>query len=263
MSPSADSTAVPEARLFLLGTIHRDPRGEELLKRMLDRIGPTIVSVETSPYAVRFRMKHARRQLQLLDERLRLLAKKRNLEIESILQLEPFRNIRNQIALPFEFSASRDYAHSRSTTVVCTDDSESSKNKLPFLEELISMPNLEAMLRLAPRHPSESFENLRKQVAVRFHGKSAPWELILMDGDTSVEWNRRTDTMERKIRRLWARTKAASGGVLVHIGGWLHLGGEGFWPNLTRRLADLSPVAGFLDAKPSEKVFFTPIHRNV
>ncbi|MBI4776605.1 MAG: hypothetical protein HY788_20915, partial [Deltaproteobacteria bacterium] len=70
---------------------------------------------------------------------------------------------------------------------------------------------------------------------------TAPIEFLASGRAGKEEWERRTRIMARKIRRLHGGLIGRGGGVLLHVGGWLHVGGRGCWPNLAARLTDLSP----------------------
>ena len=81
----------------LLGCVHLDPDGPRRLSCALEALRPDLVTVEISPFGIRFRKLHGRRLLKLLESRLgalrheRLEAERRRAEEmrrELVLEIE-------------------------------------------------------------------------------------------------------------------------------------------------------------------------------
>ena len=91
--------------LSLIGTVHGDPWGYARAGKLLAHLQPDIVTVEISPFSLRYRLKHGpgwQRQLARALAELPAGAA-RHLAIQRLAA---------QVALPFEVRAARDYRRS-------------------------------------------------------------------------------------------------------------------------------------------------------
>ncbi len=86
--------------LILIGTVHGDPRGQARAGKLLHHLRPDLVTVEISPFSLRYRLKHGRGwQRQLAAALAELPAgAERHLAIQRLAA---------QVALPFEVRAAR------------------------------------------------------------------------------------------------------------------------------------------------------------
>jgi len=178
------------SRLILLGTIHRDPQGEEVLLRTIGELRPELITVEVSPYALRFRKRHAPR---LLRENLPL-------------QVAEF------ILPPYEYRAAKAYGLRCRVPVIPVDSCLKSRVLLRRAVELFSAENLR-------RLKEEDLKGLlRREYALARRcwqdGFMAQWFL-------SNGWDlRRERAMARRIRQILSRHPTKR---LLHVGGWMHM----------------------------------------
>ena len=96
--------------LTLVGVVHRDPRGRALLAQVLDRLRPDLITLQLSPYALRFRRGRAAAVLAELDRNLVRAAADLGLSAAAAAAHGAVRCLRAQLAVPFEFLAAREYA---------------------------------------------------------------------------------------------------------------------------------------------------------
>ena len=117
------------SKLFLIGTVHLDPDGYQLLLSLLETKRPETITVDVSRYALDFR---------------------KMVGVDLLRQLEPFRSadgslpcalesIAAQLEIPFEYRAAEDYAERSGARVVPSGDNRQSRKLLAlFSQELMS-----------------------------------------------------------------------------------------------------------------------------
>jgi hypothetical protein len=226
-------SAFASTRLILIGTVHGDPGGYERAIKVFDYLGPDLVTVEISPFSLRYRARQAERWQYLLARALEELPP----EAASHLAI---RRLVAQVALPFEARAARDWGRRHGVPWRALDLGAPSRRHLPrYAGELLALANLKALLECGSGGSLEDF------VAGEFHRarvayQRAPRRLPIAAGD--AEAARRERLLARRLRSL-----AGRGGRLVHLGGWEHLvpwqDGGGLWHGL----ADLKPVRLLLE----------------
>jgi hypothetical protein len=218
-------------RLILIGTVHGDPRGYERAWALLNHLRPDLVSVEISPFSLRYRLRHGPSWQRQLSQALA------ELPAEAAQHLA-IQRLAAQVALPFEVRAARDFSLNYKVPWRPLDLGFLSRRHLPrYGAELLSPVNLTAMLCT----PDGEF---KEYVAAEFHRarlavRRAPRRLFTPDAS---EAGRREGFLARRIRRLASRY-----GRVVHLGGWEHLVPWPDSPNLWRQVVDLSPGRLFLD----------------
>jgi hypothetical protein len=217
--------------LILIGTVHGDPRGYERAWALLNHLEPDLVTVEISPFSLRYRLRHGpgwQRQL------IRALAE---LPAGAVQHLA-IQRLTAQVALPFEAKAARDFSRNRQVPWRPLDLGFLSRRHLRrYGTELLSPGNLRALLRTADGDLKEyvATEFQRARLAVR-----RPPRRFLNPGDSEAE--RREGFLARRLRHLACRY-----GRVAHLGGWEHLVPWPDSPNLWGQLADLTPGRLFLD----------------
>jgi hypothetical protein len=217
--------------LILIGTVHGDPQGYERAWALLNHLGADLVTVEISPFSLRYRLRHGPRWQRQLSRALAELPAEaaRHVAIQRLTA---------QIDLPFEVRAARDYSRSRQVPWRPLDLGFLSRRHLPrYGTELLSPANLKALLGTPDGDLKEyvAAEFRRARLAV----SRAPRRL-LAPGDS--EAGRREVFLARRLRRLASRY-----GRVAHLGGWEHLVPWPDSPNLWRQVADLTPGRLFLD----------------
>jgi hypothetical protein len=208
--------------LVLVGVVHRDPEGYSRLQALLNLIRPRIITVEISPWAISFRKKYASLLLAELHKNLAQAAGEMSCSIQGLLQKGPIAEIKTQIKLPFEYQAALDYGEPLGVPVLPVDVSKYSKIKIAQFRHLISMANLSTLLRLEPYSLEEKVrqEYIR---AVALWGNCAYDPLAGCSLNTRQEWEVREASMARRIRRALKSVETRGGGVVFHLGGWMHL----------------------------------------
>ncbi len=222
---------IADHSLILIGTVHGDPQGFARAMKLLVYLSPDMVTVEISPFSLRYRLKHGpawQRQLtQVLSQMPAAAA--RHLAIQRLAA---------QVALPFEVKAARDYHRDTGVPWRPVDLGGLARRHLPrYGSELLSPANLRALLA-TDDGTQEEF------VAAEFHRARlalarSPRRLLTSD---TPERLRRELFLARRLRTLTSRYCP-----VVHLGGWEHLVGWQDEPGLWRDLTDLQPRWLLLD----------------
>lgn len=197
-----------------------DPGGYERLVLLLERLRPSIISVEVSRYALKFREQNGER----LRERLSAFRRADGTLPEGLAAVEA------QLQIPFEHRAAHDYARLNRARLVCIGNSRRSQALLDILErELLATDNL---VTLALRKDVPLADLVAREWArARREFERGP----LAGTDAARRLAAANRTMARRIRSL-----AVPGSDLVHVGGWEHLAG------LAELLSDLAPQVALL-----------------
>jgi hypothetical protein len=225
--PDLTSTSI-----ILLATVHGDPAGYERAWRLFEQMQPGVITVEISPFSVRYR------EQALKGWRRRLTEALKKLPPEAVKSLAVAR-VAAQADLPFEYRAARDWGRLHRVPIKFLDAGRVARSNLPrYADELLSPDNLRILWE------NEAAGRLEDFVAAEFHRARLAREGKLRPS------LRPADPKDRGRERLWARRLkdlVDRGKRVVHLGGWEHLvlweGGGG----LTRLLADLEPCVILLD----------------
>jgi hypothetical protein len=223
--------AIENPGLILVGTVHGDPRGYARAGKLLEYLQPDLVTVEISPFSLRYRQRHGPGwQGQLA---------------RALTELPPgaaghlaLRRLAAQVDLPFEVCAARDYSRRFGVPWRPLDLGAPARRHLPrYGPELLSPANLEALLTtpdgLLTEYVGAEFRRARLALG---RGPRRPFPSV------SQEIVRREGALARRLRRLAPRYRR-----LVHLGGWEHLLAWQDSPGLWRDLADLAPRRLLLD----------------
>lgn len=220
----------PPANLVLIATVHGDPKGYERAWRLLAHLRPELITVEVSPYSVRYRERHQGRWQDLMQKGLKLMPPGAGEHLA-------IRRLMAQVFMPFEVRAARDFSGRFAVPWVPVDVSAMARRHLPrYAREVLTVENLRALLD----GPDGS---LPKLVASEF--KRARWA-------ARHSWWRPNGLDEESCRRerlLAVRLKslASLGRRVVHLGGWEHLVPWAEGESLFTRLAGFKPWRVFLD----------------
>ena len=201
--------------LILVGTVHLDPGGYDLLKSLLFELKPETVCVDVSQYALEFRRTVGREYRSLLDN-----FRKEDGSLPPALEA-----VDVQLQIPFEYRAADDYAERRGARLVPMGDSAQSQKLLGHLSrELMTTDNL---VKLASREEPPLSEQVLKEWerARRYYRVGSP----------------ASGGLDRADKRLARQIKEYAGREPVtHVGGWEHLKG------LSDLLSDLGPEVRLL-----------------
>ena len=205
-----------DSRLVLIGTVHGDPSGYERVTKILERLGPDLVTVEISRFSVRYRQAWERRWRRQLQLGLAALPPE-TAGHPAILRVAA------QIGMPFEYRAARDYSRRNGIRCLPLDLGGLSRRHLPgYSRELLTPANLRALLANgaggSPDPVAQEFQRARQAL------EHSPWRLPHQGGP---ETRRREFYLSRRLMRL-----AGGNGRTAHVGGWEHLvpwrEGQGF-----------------------------------
>ena len=129
--------------LTLIGTVHGDPRGQARTGKLLNHLRPDLVTVEISPFSLRYRRQHGAGWQRQLANALAELPEGAALHLA-------IRRLAAQVALPFEVRAARDYSRRAGVPWRPLDLGFLSRRHLPrYGPELLSPANLQALLTTA------------------------------------------------------------------------------------------------------------------
>lgn len=189
-----------------------------------------MITVEISPFSLRYRLKHGPGWQRQLAQVLAQLppAASRHLAIQRLAA---------QVALPFEAKAARDYHRSSGAPWRPLDLGCPARRHLPrYGPELLSPANLQALLTSVDG-------SLDDYVAVEFSRARlalarSPRRLPIF----GTEILRRERFLARRLRTQVSRYRR-----VVHLGGWEHLVAWQDGPGLWRDLEDLQPRRVLLD----------------
>jgi hypothetical protein len=217
--------------LTLIGTVHGDPRGQARAGKLLSHLRPDLVTVEISPFSLRYRRQHGPRWQRQLATALA------ELPAGAALHLA-IQRLTAQVALPFEVRAARDYGRSSGVPWRPLDLGFLSRRHLPrYGTELLSPANLQALLTTADGELKDyvAAEFLRARQALA-RAPRRPFS------PGAPETLRRERFLSRRLRGLASQHRR-----VVHLGGWEHLVDWQDRPGLWGGLADLKPRRGLLD----------------
>ncbi len=220
------------SQLLLLAAVHGDPAGFGRAWRFFEMVRPEIITVEISPFSVRYRQRAGRGWQR------RLAAALEGLPPESLGHLAVAR-LAAQTALPFEYRAARDWGRAHQAPVKLLDSGSVARRHLPrYATELLTPDNLRCL-----DNPGDSC-TLDEFIAREFRRAR-----LARDGRLKRP-PRPADEETRRRRRLWARRLrrlAAGGRRIVHLGGWEHLVPWADDGGLAELLQDLRPRVVLLD----------------
>ncbi len=224
------------AQVVLIGTVHRDPEGCDKLLSVLRDEEPDYLTLEMSPYAIRYRSKKRltlrKRLYDLLQDLTREVPGTAH---EELLSHPAIRNVFAVVDFPYEYLAVSSFSRSRHVPFQCIDKSGHSRKKLARLEkDLVTSENLRALIHLNPREVCQEVnrEYILASIGFSCHQKAAeprrnPREPMTRDRH-----------MASRIRALLHSTGLRK---LVHVGGWEHLVDDGKRETLFTLLSDLRP----------------------
>jgi len=203
--PASLSVLRPDHGLIMLGVIHRDEFGPDLLDRWLRAVEPHVITLEFSHYGARFRREAGpvlRKRIEEVFNRL----KRDNLPCyDNALSMAL-----SYIGMPYEFDTASRYGKEHGIAVHLVDMDFFSYVKLREVEEFLSPGNLERLL--AER--TEGRADQEKGLARLFFDKgvkTAPY---------TKEMSIRDRYMSNKIAVL---RKYHGEKRFLHITGWRHL----------------------------------------
>jgi hypothetical protein len=224
------------AHLVLVGTVHRDPEGHDKLLSLLHEEHPDCLTLEMSPYAVRYRRKNrvtlAKRILDTLHDLDRETSTR---GFQDFLAHPAIQDTIALIDFPYEYMAASTFSESRKVPFHCIDRSDYSLEKISWIEkELITTENLRTLIDLDPNECSQRTRQEYRLASMALH----PHGSVIRQPQNHGEISQRDRHMAGRIRKLLTRLRCRK---LMHIGGWEHLLDHGTNDTLFERLSDLRP----------------------
>lgn len=205
--------------IILLGVIHSDPKGRKRTTAFLSRYRPDLILVEISPFALDYRRKNSPRLYREFRKNLRAAADNLSIAYLSALKHPQMTRIGRQLHIPFEYRASAAYCKTTGAEVVPADWSDFSRRWIDTWPELISVENLESLLRLGdtPVLVSKNYDLAARTIV----GNSpAPSQ----DPEEARLWQKREEKISAEIlSRIELRKPIRP----LYIGGWRHLLSDG------------------------------------
>ncbi|MEJ2093522.1 MAG: hypothetical protein P8X65_15180, partial [Syntrophobacterales bacterium] len=218
--------------LILLATVHGDPAGYARAWRFFEYWRPQVITVEISPFSVRYRRREEGNWRRRLQKTLQALPP------EAATHVAVAR-VAAQASLPFEYRVARDWGRAHQVPVKLLDAGGVARRHLPrFKEELLTPENLGYLCEVGTSGTLEEF------VAQEFHRarRAREGKLRRLPGLNGVGHGKRERLWASRLGRL-----AATNQKIVHLGGWEHLVP---WPDgggLFHLLADLQPSVMLLE----------------
>ena len=207
--------------LTLIGTVHRDPGGMQILIEELTRLHPEVITLEFSAYGLQYRLNRRRvlsKRLLTALYHIRGTERCGVRELKKLLRSTGIGGIKALLDLPYEYTGTRLYSTSHGLPFHCLDNSSYSRQLLRHVDELISPDNLRRIIALETAPLKETvakvYHNAEK---ILLTGIQSPW-LSMMHIDE--EWEKREQSMADRIRTIAAQYP---GCPIVHVGGWQHL----------------------------------------
>ena len=225
------------AHLVLVGTVHRDPEGHDRLLSLFHEEHPDCLTLEVSPYAVRYRRKNrGTLTTRVLDTLHDLDRKTSPRGFQDFLAHPAIRDAIALIDFPFEYMAASVFSQSRKVPFFCIDRSDYSLEKISWIEkELITTENLRTLIDLDPNECSQRTRQEYRLASSALHPRGG---VIRRHSPDRWEISQRDRHMEKRIRKILTRLRCHK---LMHIGGWEHLLDHGTHETLFDRLSDLQP----------------------
>jgi len=192
-------------KLFILGTIHRDRNGPQMLLPWLEHIMPHVITLEFSHYGLFFRKRYAKEYKKRINEVLdKVKMDKREYNAENVADLFSY------VDLPYEYRISLQYVKKNSGLLYLIDPDIFSYLKLRNSEELFHPSNIEKVMY---NNDCNDWKNAKAIAKLFFEGgiKITPY---------SKEMYTRDRYMSDKISILM---RSCNNKRFLHICGWQHM----------------------------------------
>ena len=225
-----------KADIFLVGTVHLDPRLRELIFELLNILSPSVITVEISRFSLDFREKN---ELPWLNKLRRL---KKRLPVND-KDYSAIRLLERQLMISREWMAASSYGEKNNIPVIPVDSSVLARKELPdWKDTLIGFKNIKNLAGEPDFDLSSYFMDCYRQAEATLVGhKEYPAPIHPMRWLKDGLWQKRERVLATRIRRVH-RVKRP----VVHIGGWMHLIHGSPWDTISDLLSNLKPVRLFI-----------------
>jgi hypothetical protein len=246
VEPAVNEWPAHGTRLMLLGTVHGDPRGFRRLHRFLEIHQPDLILIELSPFGWAFRKVNQIELNRTLTEHLRAAAKVAGYPWHKALAHPEIRAIRRQIALPFEYRASRRYVRAHDKRLLLVDRSSFSQALVATWPDLLSTTNLALLLTVPPSRQRRAVEEQYRRAHAHLRAPSGKVERFRSTTECSQEevWQERERSLAERVREAILTVVPPS---CVYVGGWEHLSNRDNPKSLRRLLGTAAATYHVLD----------------
>ena len=207
--------------LTLIGTVHRDPGGMQILIEELTRLHPQVITLEFSSYGLQYRLKRRRvLSKRLLTALYHIQGTERwgVRELKKLLRSTGIGGIKALLDVPYEYTGTKLYSKRHDLPLFCIDSSSYSRQLLRHVDELISPDNLKRIIALETTPLKETvakeYQNAEK---ILLNGMQSLWQPMM---HANEECEKREHIMADRMRKIAAQYP---GCPIVHVGGWQHL----------------------------------------
>jgi pheromone shutdown protein TraB len=194
-----------DTRLFVLGVIHRDENGPDLLAEWIDRIKPDVITLEFSNYGLMFRRERGAELKKRIREFLKAF-----IDENEPYNREALSALFSYVDLPYEYETASRYSNEHNIPLYLIDMDVFSYLKLQKVDELLSAENIKKAL-----YETRGNGN---------HNEKAQAKMFFEKGITIVPY---TDEMYIRDRymddRIAVLMKYYKDKRFLHICGWQHL----------------------------------------
>ena len=128
-------------RLFILGVIHRDDNGAELLREWLSSITPEVITLEFSNYGLEFRKKRGPEYKKRLEEVLNKMK-----DNDELCNKDALSRLFAYIDMPYEYEVTSKYTEEHNASLYLIDMDDFSYLKLQKIDELFEENNIKQLL---------------------------------------------------------------------------------------------------------------------
>ncbi|MCX5803995.1 MAG: hypothetical protein NTU69_10785 [Proteobacteria bacterium] len=131
----------PNTKFFILGVIHRDEEGPQLLREWMERAKPDVVTLEFSNYGLTFRKERGAELKMMIDKVLEALRDDN----------EPYKKeapsaLFSYVDMPHEYEVATKYCNERNIPLYLIDMDVFSYLKLQKVDDLLSEENIKKLL---------------------------------------------------------------------------------------------------------------------
>lgn len=261
--------------LYLVGTVHRDPKGKQKLFNLLEKMKPGFISIEVSPASIKLRREYGEEWMRLFRKRIEAQSRRTGKRPSELMAGRRLRGVYEYLRLPYEYRACLKYAMQKSAPLFLLDDSDVASSFLARVKnEILSHRNIALLIEAdleesANGGLSAEVDAEYKKAWRQVYGASGrPSSDSRFDWDV---WGKREAEIAQKLRLLHqglTRRKGLkqtpkefvdgliiaseavghlpeliydTGLIHVYVGGWEHLVDDGKGMTLYSRLKENNP----------------------
>jgi hypothetical protein len=231
--------------VILIGTVHRDPQGYTKLYSRLCKLNPSVITVEVSQYALKWReMNASLLKDHLLRKVKQILMQDPSLGIfETVITYGRIRAILSTLDIPYEYRAALAYSKFMGIQIYPIDSSMISRSKLGIVKkELLQIKNLIELIQ--DKEYNLEREIIENYLLAHTYFRSPQNFLWHYNQSEHQEIEKRDKIMAKRICLILRKKSQYR---LVHIGGWEHLIEADGFKNLYFSIKDLQPLRSLLD----------------